>query len=267
MNKLAHKKVLITGGASGIGKIMARILLQRKSVVILWDRDGKVLNETLEEFSKLGHVIGYEVDISNTKQVTETARKVKEKMGYIDVLINNAGILKGNYFHEQTTQDIDRIMHVNALAPMHVTRIFIRDMIERNEGHICNIASSAGLLGNPKMALYVASKWSVIGWSESLRIEMKQLQKNVKVTCVMPYYIHTKMISGVQSRLPILQPEAVARSIIRAVEKNKKLVTLPSYIYRTIRLFQALLPVRIFDWLLGSVLGVYQTMDNFNKID
>ncbi len=267
MSKLAHKKVLITGGASGIGKIMARLLLQRNCEVILWDIDRKSLADTCEEFSKYGHISGYEVDVSDTKQVRETARKVKAKNGEIDLLINNAGILKGDYFHEQTPQNIDRVMRVNAIAPMHVTRVFIKDMMHRNQGHICNIASSAGLLGNPNMALYVASKWALTGWSESLRIEMKQLQKNVKLTTIMPYYIRTKMIAGVRSRLPVLEPEAAARKIIKAIEKNKKLVSLPSYIYPGIRLAQALLPVSVFDWLVGSVLGVYQTMEHFNKHD
>jgi short-subunit dehydrogenase len=136
-------------------------------------------------------------------------------------------------------------------------------MLLQNSGHICNIASSGGLIGNPKMAVYVASKWSLIGWSDSLRLEMKQLKKNIVVTTIMPYYINTGMFDGVKSRIPILDPETAALTIIKAIEKDKKMVTIPGYIYKITRLAQGLLPINIFDWFAGSVLGIYKTMNQF----
>ena len=128
---------------------------------------------------------------------------------------------------------------------------------------ICNIASSGGLISNPKMSVYAASKWAVIGWSDSLRLEMKQMKKDVHVTTIMPYYIHTGMFEGVRSRIPILEPEAAALTIVKAIERNKTMVTIPGYIYRTTRLAQALLPIAVFDWFAGSVLGIYGTMEHF----
>ncbi|MEP0713351.1 MAG: SDR family NAD(P)-dependent oxidoreductase [Algoriphagus sp.] len=133
----------------------------------------------------------------------------------------------------------------------------------QNAGHICNIASSGGLISNPKMSIYAASKWAMIGWSDSLRLEMKQLERNITITTIMPYYINTGMFDGVKSRLPILKPEAAALTIVQAIEKNTRMLTMPGYIYRLTRLGQGLLSINAFDWFAGSVLGIYKTMENF----
>ena len=154
-------------------------------------------------------------------------------------------------------------MEINANAPMFITKVFLDDMLNQNSGHICNIASSAGIVSNPKMSVYAASKWSVVGWSDSLRLEMKQMDKNVNVTTIMPYYINTGMFDGVKSKIPILEPEATALTIVKAIEKNKKLVTIPGYIYRLTRFAQAVMSVNFFDWFVGGVLGIYKTMEHF----
>ena len=82
-------------------------------------------------------------------------------------------------------------MQINTNAPMYVCIEFLEDMMNQNSGHICNIASSAAIVSNPKMSVYAASKWAITGWSDSLRLEMKQLRKNVNVTTILPYYINT----------------------------------------------------------------------------
>ncbi|MEA2042139.1 MAG: SDR family oxidoreductase [Bacteroidota bacterium] len=263
MKNLTQKIVLITGGAAGIGRIMSRLMLERKAKVIIWDINQKAIDETCSEFSQTGNIWGYRVDVSDYEQVKAAAALVKEKYGAVDVLINNAGIVTGKYFHEYTTEDITRTMDINANAPMLVTKEFLPEMMKQNSGHICNIASSAGLIANPKMSVYAASKWSAIGWSDSLRLEMKQLKKNIKVTTIMPYYINTGMFDGVKSKIPILEPEKTARKIIRGIEKNKKMITLPGYIYNFTRLGQAIMPLNMFDWFAGKVLGIYKTMEHF----
>lgn len=136
-------------------------------------------------------------------------------------------------------------------------------MMNQNFGAVCNIASSGGLISNPKMSVYAASKWSLIGWSDSLRLEMKQLGKDVHFTTIMPYYINTGMFEGVQSKISILKPEPAALAIIKAIEKKRTMVTLPGYIYRLTRFGQAIMPIRMFDWFAGSVMGIYKTMDGF----
>ena len=136
-------------------------------------------------------------------------------------------------------------------------------MIAAKEGHIVNIASAAGMVSNPKMSVYAASKWAVIGWSDSLRLEMETLQSNVKVTTVTPYYINTGMFDGVKSRvIPIVHPEVAARKIISGIEKNKLFVRMPGIVY-LLPLIKGILPVRWLDKIVGKWMGIYTTMKDF----
>ena len=262
MKEIKGKNVLITGGASGIGKIMGQLVLQKGAGLIIWDINQENLDRTVAEFSKIGKVTGYKVDISSLKEVKAAASKVKAEQGIVDILINNAGIIVGKYFHEHTSEDIGTTMDINANAPMYVTLEFLGDMMAQNSGHICNIASSGGFISNPKMSVYAASKWSVIGWSDSLRLEMQQLKKNVHITTVTPYYINTGMFKGVRSRIPILKPEKVARQVIKAIEKNKIYQSMPLSMH-FIRFSQGILPIKLFDLIVGKGLGVYKTMEHF----
>lgn len=263
MKKVKNKVALVTGGASGIGEIMTRLLLERGAKVIIWDIDSENLEKVSVNYASLGTLTAMKVDISNPVQIKEAAAKIIGEFGGIDLLINNAGIIVGRYFHDHTEAEILNTMSINSNAPMLVTHAFLENMMIKNSGHICNIASSGGLLANPKMSVYVASKWSLIGFSDSLRLEMEQLNKNIKITTIMPYYINTGMFDGVQSKIPILEPEATALTIINAVERNKKMVSIPGYIYRITRLSQAILPISIFDWFTGKILGIYKTMAYF----
>tara|TARA_R110002051_G_scaffold158626_1_gene229994 strand:+ start:316 stop:1122 length:807 start_codon:yes stop_codon:yes gene_type:complete len=262
--QLTNKTVLITGGTSGIGKIMVRLALERKANVIIWDINQTGIDNTIAEFNSLGKLTGFAVDVSSITQIKETAKKVKQKIGFVDIIINNAGIIVGKYFHEHSNDEIDKTMSINANAPMYITNAFLSDMLQKNTGHICNIASSGGLISNPKMAVYVASKWSLIGWSDSLRLEMKQLKKKIHITTIMPYYINTGMFDGVKStKIKILEPEAASLTIIKAIEKNKKMITIPGYLYRFVKIGQAIMSINFFDWFAGSALGIYKTMEAF----
>lgn len=261
--EIRDKIVLITGGASGIGKIMVRLMLERRAKVIIWDIHQEGIDRTIAEFSGKGKVFGYKVDVSSLEQIQETAKKVKAEMGVVDILINNAGIVVGKYFNEHTPSDISKTININTNAPMFITREFLDDMLKQNSGHICNIASSGGLVSNPKMSVYAASKWALNGWSDTLRLEMKQMKKKVNVTTIMPYYINTGMFDGVKSKIPILEPEATALTIVKAIEKNKKLISIPGYIYRVTRLGQAIMSINMFDWFAGDILGIYKTMEQF----
>ena len=262
MQNLKGKRVLITGGGSGIGKIMGRLALQKGAILIIWDIDQANINETLAEFKELGSVHAFQLDVSNPEQVKTTAALVKSQVGIVDVLINNAGIVVGKYFQDHSVQDILRTMNINANAPMLVTLAFLPDMIKQNSGHICNIASSAGLISNPRMSVYAASKWSVIGWSDSLRLEMKQQNCDIGVTTVTPYYINTGMFDGVRSIIPLLKPERVANRIIKAIESNRIILSMP-WSMRFVRFFQGLFPIWLFDWFVGGVMGIYKTMEHF----
>jgi short-subunit dehydrogenase len=262
--KFKDRNVLITGGASGIGKIMGRMALERgASTLIIWDINPQNISLTINELSQYGKVRGYIVDVSRNDLIIETYNKVKAECGNVDILINCAGIVRGNNtFDHQSVQDIRLTMDVNTIAPMVLTLQVLPDMLRRNRGHICNIASAGGMLGNPKMSVYGASKWAVIGWSESMRIELQQKKSNVHVTTVAPYFISTGMFKGVRSIFPILKPEPTAKKIIRAIERNPIFAGIP-FGYHFIRFWQAILPLRLFDFIFGTVFGIYRTMDHF----
>lgn len=263
--KFNGKKVLITGGCSGIGKIMARKSLEREAQhLIIIDINQNGLEETKKEFLHYGTSIGiYQCDISDGEQMMKTAALIKQDVGNIDILINNAGVVTGKYFHEHTHENIAKSMGINANAPMHLTLEFLSGMMVQNCGAICNIASSAGLISNPKMSVYAASKWAITGWSDSLRLEMEQLSKNISVTTIMPFYINTGMFDGVKSKLlPILEPEKTAERIINAIENEKKMLAMPLP-YWFIRFSQGILPLPVFDWVMTHVFGIYDTMKEF----
>ena len=263
--KFKDSSVLITGGASGIGKIMGRMALEKgASTLIIWDINSQNISLTVNELSQYGRVKGYIVDVSDNNAITETYDKVKSECGNVDILINCAGIVTSNKtFDQQTTDEILRTMNINTIAPMLVTRAILPDMLRRQNGHVCTIASAGGMLGNPRMSVYGASKWGAIGWSDSMRIELQANKSKVRVTTIAPYYINTGMFDGVKSRIiPILKPEYVSRKVIRAIEKNRTFCGIP-FGFHLIRFWQAMLPTKAFDWLFGEVFGIYHTMDHF----
>lgn len=260
-----NKIVLITGGCSGIGKIMARKSLERGcQKLIIWDINEDGLSRTKEELLNVGGAIfTYKIDLSNMDEIKINAQRVRTEVGSIDILINNAGIVVGKYFHEHTHDQIEKSMSINTTALMHTTLEFLPGMMAKNSGAICNIASSAGLISNPKMSVYAASKWAVIGWGDSVRLEMNQLQKNISVTTIMPFFIDTGMFDGVKSKLlPILDPEKTAEKIMKATELETKMLAMPLP-YWFIRFSQGLLPISAFDWVMANVFGIYDTMKEF----
>lgn len=266
--------MLITGGASGIGRIMGRICLEKgASNLIVWDINQANIDKTEAELSDVkpaeagvskGQIHSYIVNVSDPQAIKSAYEKVKSEVGEVDILVNCAGIVRGNNtFDKQTVHDIDLTMDINANAPMYVALAVLPDMLRRDRGHICNIASAAGMLGVPKLSVYCASKWAVIGWTESMRVELKQARSHVRVTSVAPYFINTGMFDGVNSKVfPILDPEKTAAKIIRAVEVGKSFRGIP-FAYHFIRIWQGLLPNFLFDFIFGKVFGVYSVMDHF----
>jgi NAD(P)-dependent dehydrogenase (short-subunit alcohol dehydrogenase family) len=266
-------RILITGAASGMGRLYAeRAVLEGAKSVVLWDVDRESLEELTEVLRAVAEpgtsVYPYVVDVSELGAIAQAAHKVRRLVGDPDILINNAGIVRGALFWEHDNGDDTRkIMQVNALAPMYVTREFLPAMIQDayRAKRIVNVASAAGLLSNPRMSVYAASKWAVIGWSDSLRLELEREDHgNVKVTTVAPSYIDTGMFEGARGPLltPIMRPEYVVDRVWNAMLAGRPLLTLP----RSVALAKALkgvLPVRAWDAIAGPVFGVYSSMDDF----
>ena len=262
--KIQGKTVLITGGCSGIGKIMARRCLEKGAkAVVVWDINEAAIAATIEELSPKGKVFGFRADISQPASVDEAYAATKAAAGEVDLLINNAGIVTNNKtFAEQTDADINRTFDINTKGAMFVTLRFLKDMKARGEGHICNVTSSAGMLALPRMSLYASSKWAAIGWSESLRIELEREKSPVKLTTIAPYFINTGMFDGIRSFFKIQDPEVVARKALSAVERNLGYRGIP-FSEHFIRLMQGLFPYRLFNIVFGDICGLYTVMDHF----
>ncbi len=265
MSEISGSRVLITGGASGIGKIMGRMALERGAeALVIWDINEANIAAAKAELGTKGRVFARRVDVSNADEVAQAYSQAKSDIGGIDILINCAGIVAGNKtFDRESVADIRRTMEINAIAPMTVALQMLPDMMVRDSGHICNIASAGGLISNPRMSVYGASKWAVVGWSDSVRIELSEARSRVRITTVAPYYISTGMFDGVRSRLiPILDPERTSRKILRAIERNRDFRGIP-FGFHFIRLMQGIFPTAVFDFLFGKCFGIYSTMDNF----
>lgn len=267
-------KVLITGAAGGMGRMYAeRAVTEHAASVTLWDRDAPALARTADELGARSRgqtaVMSYVVDVGDLGAIAKTAQRVRREVGNPDVLINNAGIVRGNrYFWETDNgEDTRPTMQVNALAPMYITREFIPGMIANayRASRIVNIASAAGTLANPRMAVYAASKAALIGWSDSLRLELEQADHtNVKVTTVTPSYISTGMFAGAKgpALTPVLDPEVVVDRVWRAMLAGTPLVELPWSVGLS-RALRGILPTRVFDRLVGERLGIYRSMERF----
>jgi short-subunit dehydrogenase len=285
-------RVLITGAASGMGALYAeRAVREGARAVVLWDRDEAALDDVVAQLraivmserettawgapSSPSSAAGlptttihpFVLDLGELGAIAQTAQVVRKEVDGIDVLINNAGIVRGKYFWEHDNgEDTRPTMQINALAPMYITREFLPGMIESaREARVVNIASAAGTVSNPRMSVYAASKWAVIGWSDSLRLELiQQGFGHVKVTTVAPSYISTGMFEGARGPLmtPVLTPEYVVDRVWRSMLAGKPLLMLP-WSVGLARTLKGILPTRAWDVVAGRVFGVYSSMDDF----
>ncbi|MET4004404.1 MULTISPECIES: SDR family oxidoreductase [Arthrobacter] len=269
LENLSGQTILITGAAMGMGKMYAHLAVADHAAhVVLWDINAQMLEQAAAEMRGRGAEIhAYAVDVSKLEDIEAAAQKVRDEVGTPDVLINNAGIVRGKYFWEHDQRaDIVATMSINTLALMHITREFLPEMIAGGrESRIVNVASAAGLLANPRMSVYSSSKWAVIGWSDSLRLELKQAGHNqIKVTTFCPSYIKTGMFEGARGPLftPLMEPAAVTERVWRAMKEGTPMLMMPW----TVKLSTALrgvLPIAAWDVVAGRVFGVYKSMEHF----
>lgn len=266
MSQIKNSIVLITGGAQGIGKMLGeKFLREGAKSLIIWDINQKNIDETLQEMTKLGYdnVYAFNVDVSDNDDIERAATQVFLDIGRVDILVNSAGIIVGKMFWEYSAAEIDRVIQINLNGVLQTTRVFVKEMIQQKRGHIVNIASASSLISNKKMSAYLASKWAVKGWSDSLRMELETLEGDLHVTTVCPSYINTGMFKGVKAPFlfPLLEPEDITDRIIQAVKKNKLFILAPDLLV-FIPFFKSILPVRVFDFV-AETLGVYDSMEEF----
>ena len=269
---VAGSRFLITGAAMGMGRLYAeRAVAEGASVVVLWDVNTKALDQTARELAKIapaGVVVdGMVVDLSKREAIEKAAARVIASHGGVDVLINNAGIVRGGVFWQHdNAAHTEATMMVNTVAPMVATHEFLPGMMTSGrECRIVNIASAAGLIANPKMSVYAASKWALIGWGDSVRLELaREGHKNVKLTTVMPSYISTGMFDGARGPLmtPLMKPDYVVGRVWKAMHSGKPMLMLPWTVHLS-KFLKGVLPQRAFDVIADKVFHVYSSMDNF----
>ena len=261
--------VLVTGAAMGMGRLYAlRAAREGAGVVILWDVDADGLAKTAAEVTALGaRAVIRQVDLADRTAIAEAASECTAE-GPLTLLVNNAGIVRGALFWDHSPErDIALTMDINALAPMYVTHAFLPDMMADagRARRILNIASAAGTVSNPRMSVYAASKWAVIGWSDSLRLELEQQgYGHLKVTTFCPSYISTGMFDGARGPLltPLMTPEDAVDRAWRATVNGQPQLIAPATAQLG-KVLRGLLPVRAWDFVGGKVFGIYSTMDKF----
>jgi all-trans-retinol dehydrogenase (NAD+) len=265
MRTLEGKRVLITGGAQGIGLALATRFAARGSEVLLTDLREDALAQAIENFPESGSPPRpYRLDVTDPAAIESLLARVHREAGRVDVLVNNAGVVFGGPFLDVPLEKHLATYRVNVDGLVAVTRAFLPDLISGDDGHLLNMASASGLIGLPFGATYASSKWAVIGFSDSLRLELELLgHRHVHVTTACPSYVGTGLFDGVRppflSRL--LPAERLADQVLRAVERNRLYVRSPWLVKLTPAL-KGLLPTRVFERISG-LLGVTSSMSHW----
>lgn len=229
------KVALITGGSSGIGKCVAKELLKAGCRVLIIGKTKSKVQDALKELKDISdNCSGYVCDINDEKRVKYLINDVaKENKFQIDILINCAGFSYYKEFTELTEEEMKEIVLTNLLGTLYFCKNVIPIMEKQGSGHIVNVASVAGRIGFPKLSVYCASKFGVVGFSECLYYELKK--KGINVTLICPGAVNTdfyrdesfKRFPHTKRHKKVMSPEYVAKEIKKAIEKNKFEIILP----------------------------------------
>ncbi|TKD70012.1 SDR family NAD(P)-dependent oxidoreductase [Pseudalkalibacillus hwajinpoensis] len=244
---LKNKVVLITGASSGIGRQLAIDLAKQGAKLILVARSEEKLMEVKKQIESSGSYSPavWTMDVGDGERVDRLLPKLLDEMPAIDILINNAGFGKFDAFVDADMKEIEAMFDVNVIGLMRFTSHVLPGMIEAGKGHVVNIASQAGKLATPKSSGYSASKHAVLGFSNSLRMEMKE--HGIFVTTVNPGPIKTNFFDIADSNgtytknveKMMLSPEKVSYEIVSAIEKGKREVNLPGWMNAGAKIYHA----------------------------
>jgi 3-oxoacyl-[acyl-carrier protein] reductase len=250
---LQDKVAIITGGARGIGKEIARTFAQEGANIVICDVDKTSLEQTEGELKSLGvqapleipnstgktkflmgQALSFQVDVTNSAQVEEMANKVLDKFQKIDILINNAGITRDNLLLRMKEEEWDAVLNVNLKGTFLCTKAVSKVMVKQRSGRIVNIASIIGIMGNAGQANYAASKAGIIGFTKSVAKELSS--RNINVNAIAPGFIQTDMTaklpedvkSQMLAQIPLNrfgQPSDVARLALFLVSEASNYIT------------------------------------------
>lgn len=236
--------VAITGGGRGIGRATAAALVRRGAKVAIGDID---LDAAMSTAQELGPACsGFALDVTDRASVDRFVDRVEAEVGPIGVFVNNAGIMPTVRFLEESDASIERQFAINVFGVMHGMRAVIPRMLARGDGHMINVASTAGKFGVPGVSTYCATKHAVVGLSNSMRAELRDTAVDLSV--VMPVIVRTELTDGVADTRGVkaLQPEDVAASIVEAIETRRFEVWCPRSVHAMYRA-TTLLPLRASD--------------------
>ncbi len=249
---LAGKVVVITGGARGIGRATATALIAQGARVAIGDIDAPLAEQTASELGS--GTLGLALDVTDHAGFDAFLNEVESRMGPLDVLINNAGIMPIGPFVDETDATARRMVDINLHGVIHGSKLAVERFMTRGRGHLVNIASVAGKGGFPGGATYCATKHGVVGLSEAVRAEMRKT--DIEVSIVMPVVVNTELGSGLQrSRgIKVVEPEDVADAIVEALQTGRVDVYVPRQIGVLMRVGQVL-PRRVADFVTRVLKG------------
>jgi NADP-dependent 3-hydroxy acid dehydrogenase YdfG len=232
------KVALVTGASSGIGEAIAVALAREGATVVLTARDLDRLEEVKQKcLAAGGDAWCFRAEVTDESQVQSLADAVHNRYPAVDILVNNAGVVMGGMCWEVEPSDWRRLHEINVMGVVHGIRAFVPRMIARGTGgHVANMASVSGFTGARGMSTYTATKFAVMGLSESLRAELHRHRIGVSVIC--PGYVQTpiagkvKLVGALSSpeaarrvqkafAATTLKPETVASRTLRAIRRNE----------------------------------------------
>lgn len=217
--QLKDKTVVITGGSDGLGFSLAKLLVSKGSKVVIIGRDKDRIDKAVRELGEASK--GYIADVSNLKQIQSVADKLKE----VDVLINNAGIWIEGQIVDNTEEEISQAIDINLKGVIYTTKAFLPLLKKPTESHILNISSTSGLKGRDSQAVYVATKFGVTGFTESLKVDLAS--SNIKVSGFYPGGMHTSLFEKVgkpKDNKDWMDTEKVADIIIFMLERDAAMI-------------------------------------------
>jgi short-subunit dehydrogenase len=234
MRQIRGKKALVTGAASGIGRAIALELAREGTDLFLIDIDDVGLADTVSAVRTSGvSIASRRCDVSRPGEISATVGEILSRWGGVDILVNNAGITYYGHTVEMSAEHWDRVLQVNLHSHVQFTRELLPSLLARPEAHIVNVCSMFGLVAMPKLTAYSTSKFAMVGFSDALRAEYGR--EGLGVTALCPGFVATNLFTSapqpekgkgpkVPPRFFCTTPEKVARSAVRAIRRDRRLV-------------------------------------------
>jgi NAD(P)-dependent dehydrogenase (short-subunit alcohol dehydrogenase family) len=255
---LSGRVVAITGGARGIGRATAAALISQGARVALGDIEASLAERTAQELGS--GTIGLPLDVTSRASFDQFLTEVETKLGPLDVLINNAGIMPIGPFLEETDATATRMIDINLHGVIFGSKLALERFQRRGRGHLVNIASAAGKAGFSGGATYCATKHAVVGLCEAIRAELRGT--GIDISVVMPVVVNTELGSGLPTTrgFKAVEPEDVANAIVDALQYGRYEVFVPKSMRGMVRL-NALMPRAVVE-AVGRALKGDQVLAN-----